>query len=324
MSPSRLVAASLALMIPTFLFFLSAGSVAVPLQVVLSPSGMYKVIVWDIRLPTALAAALIGAILAVSGAVMQLLYRNPLMDPYISGTASGAAFGAVLAYLIAVSQTPAFIFYQTALAFVFALAAGAVAVAVGRGGIYTTVVAGVAMSYLFSALATLTISYLSAKMPQIPPITFWLFGYIDYVDYVHVALFALATGAVVGLAYAHARRIDLVALSDEMAHVRGIEPRIYRLAWLAGISLATALIVSNVGVVGFVGLMVPHLARMILKNGSATALIPASAALGALALTFSGAVARGALGFTTPVTAVTSIMAIPIMILALGHVREGG
>lgn len=316
---------SLALLPPAFLLFLATGGLTLPLSAVLSPSGAYREIVLGIRLPTAIASALIGSMLAVSGAVMQLLYRNPLMDPYIAGTSSGAALGAVAAYLAASALGNAYLFfaYQAALAFALALAASALTVTFGRGNIYATVIAGVAISYLFSALTILALSYLARANPQLPPITFWLFGYLTYVDYKYDAVLAAAAAAVVGLAYLEARRIDLVAISDEISSVRGIRPSRYRLAWLIGISLATALVVAKVGVIGFVGFMVPHIARILLKNGSATALVPASAALGALTLTLSAAVSRGALGFEVPVTAITSLIAVPVMVLALSHARRG-
>jgi len=320
MSGRNLVLFSLASLPPLFVLFLSTGAVFLTPDKLFA-GGPYSVIVYGIRLPAAIAAALIGSILAVSGAVMQTLYRNPLLDPYITGTASGAAFGALLAYaLAAVGLSPAYmLLYQVPLAFLFATAASIATLAAGRGRVYATVIGGVAVSYIFSAATTIGLSYLSSREPQIPPLAFWLFGYIDYVSYRADALLAVVAAGLIAAAVKEARRMDLVAISDELAHVRGIKPDRYRLFWISAISLSTALIVSQVGVVGFLGLMAPHMARMALKNGSATAVVPASAALGAPVLLASGALARGLLGFSVPVTAITSIFSAPIIILALVH-----
>lgn len=311
-----LVAASLASIPPLFLLFLTTGAVFIPPDKFLA-GGPYGVILYHIRLPAAIAAALIGSILAVSGAVMQMLYRNPLLDPYIAGTASGAAFGALLAYALALTGPGYLLLYQIPLAFSLAVAASLITLAVGRGDVYATIIGGVAVSYFFSAATTIALSYLSSKVPQIPPLAFWLFGYIDYVSYRIDAILSAAAAALTFVAIREARRIDLVAISDELAHVRRIRPDRYRLGWISAVSLTTALVVSQVGVVGFVGLMVPHLARMALRNGSATAVVPASAALGAPVLLASDALARGLLGFTVPVTAVTSIFAVPVVISVL-------
>ncbi|MGC9118879.1 MAG: FecCD family ABC transporter permease [Thermoproteus sp.] len=320
MRTRTLIFLSLISLPPLLILFLSTGAVLLAPDKLFA-GGPYSVIVYGIRLPAAIAAALIGSTLAVSGAVMQTLYRNPLLDPYITGTASGAAFGALLAYVLVIAGlSPAYmLLYQVPLAFLFAAAASVATLAVGRGNIYATVIGGVAVSYIFSAATTIGLSYLSSRLPQIPPLAFWLFGYIDYVSYKADALLAAATAGLIAAAVKEARRMDLVAISDELAHVRRVRPDRYRLLWISAISLSTALIVSQVGVVGFLGLMVPHMARMALRNGSATAVVPASAALGAPVLLASDALARGLLGFSIPVTAITSVLSAPVIILALAH-----
>lgn len=324
MRPKTLILISFLSTPPLIVLFLSTGAVFVAPDKFLA-GGPYSIIVWEIRMPAAAAAALIGSVLAVSGAVMQILYRNPLLDPYIAGTASGAAFGALLAYLLAVADAGRayLLLYQVPLAFLFAVVASVVTLAVGRGNIYATVIAGVAISYLFSAATTIGLSYLSSRAPQVPPLVFWLFGYIDYVPYYVDVVLAAAAAALTAAAIKEARRMDLIAISDEMAKARRIRPDGYRLAWISAISLSTALVVSQVGVIGFVGLMVPHVARLALRNGSATVVVPASAALGAPVLLASDAVARGLLGFSTPVTAITSIFSVPVIILVLRHASKG-
>ncbi|CCC82605.1 FecCD family ABC transporter permease [Thermoproteus tenax] len=320
MSPKGIALLSALATPPLFFAFLMTGSVFVPPNKFFD--GNYAVIVWYIRLPTAIAAALIGSILSMSGAVMQTLYRNPLLDPYIAGTASGAAFGALLAYaLVAAGLSPVYlILYQVPLAFFFATTASITTLAIGRGDVYATVIGGVAVSYLFSAATTIGLSYLSSLMPQIPPVTFWLFGYIDYVGYRIDVVLAAIVALMTVFAIREARRMDLVAISDELAHVRRLRPNTYRALWIAMISLSVSFVVSQVGVIGFVGLMVPHIVKQMLGHSSAREVVPSSAAVGAPVLLASDILARGALGFSVPVTAITSIFSVPVILLVLKNV----
>ncbi|EWG07908.1 MAG: transport system permease [Candidatus Aramenus sulfurataquae] len=303
----------------SFLLATLFGSVYIPLGELFAPQGVYKEILLDIRLPTVVSAALIGASIAVSGAVLQLLLRNPIVDPYITGTASGGAFGAVLAYFLLAFGLPFswVIYFSPLVAFVFALFSTLVTIAIGRrGGVYGIVVGGVVVSYLFSSLITIMLVLIELRFPQVPPLTFWLLGDVQVVGWEFVVTLALLVSILLSVGIAQARKIDLVSISDEMSYARGVNPSRFRVFWVVMISLVTAFIVSQVGIVGFVGIVVPHIIRKF-AGGSATTLVPFSALLGASTLLLSNVVADGALGVKIPITPITAILAFPVIVCAL-------
>lgn len=314
------------------LIFLSAflatiyGDVYIPPSQLLHPHGAYAVILEKIRLPTVVAAALTGSSLAVCGAVMQMLLRNPLMDPYVSGTASGGAFGAVLSYFLLIFNLPfAYLVYVSPLvAFVFALLATATTMLIGRRtGVYGLVVGGVIVAFIFSSLVTILVTLISNRLPFVPSVTFWLQGEIEAVSWRGDIGLALLTLLVVLLGTRHARKIDLVAISDEMSYARGINPTRYRYMWVSVVSLVSGYVVSLVGIIGFVGIIVPHIVRRTV-GGSTTMLVPYSALLGSPLLLFANIVASGVLGTVIPVTAITSLLAAPIIIYVMVRGLEAG
>lgn len=312
------------LLLTILLFFsvlaaLIFGDVYVPPSILLHPHGVYTVILERIRIPTVLATAAIGTSLAVCGAVMQMLLRNPLMDPYVSGTASGGAFGAVLSYFLLVFNLPfAYLVYVSPLiAFAFALLSTLITIAVGRKtGVYGLVVGGVVVAFIFSSAVTILTTLISTRFPFVPDVIFWLQGQIELVGWRgDLGLFVL-TAILVVVGVKQARRIDLVAISDEMSYARGINPNRYRYLWVVLVSLVSGYIVSLVGIVGFVGIIVPHIVRRIF-GGSTTALVPYSALVGAPMLLLANILSSGILGTVIPVTAITSLVAAPIIIYVM-------
>ncbi len=315
---------TLTLLFSLLLFFsvlaaLIFGEVYIPPSALLHPHGVYTLILERIRIPTVLAAAVIGASLAVCGAVMQMLLRNPLMDPYVSGTAAGGAFGAVLSYFLLAFNLPfAYLVYVSPLvAFGFALLSTLITIAVGRRtGVYGLVVGGVVVAFIFSSAVTILTTLISNRFPFVPSVTFWLQGEIVVVGWRgDLGLFAL-TAMLVLLGVRHARRIDLVAISDEMSYARGINPNTYRYVWVVLISLVSGYIVSLVGIVGFVGIIVPHIVRRVF-GGSTTTLVPYSALIGTPLLLLANILSSGALGTVIPVTAITSLIAAPIIVYVM-------
>jgi iron complex transport system permease protein len=302
-------------------FFLSLiyGSVKIPIQDIFRPEGIYNTIFLEIRLPTVISAAIIGAVLSISGAIMQLLLRNPLLDPYISGTASGGAFGAVLAYFLLAFNLPFswIIYISPIIAFVFALLSTLITITIGRkGGVYGIVIGGVVVSYIFSSLITILITFMEIRYPQVPPLVFWLLGDVQVIGWNNVIILSLLSFLIIFFGIKISRKIDLVAISDEMAYSSGVNPSKFRILWISIISIITGYIVSQVGIIGFVGIIVPHIVRRIL-GGSSTQLIPFSALLGSSVLLLSNLIADGTLGFKIPITAITSLLASPIIIYVL-------
>ncbi len=310
-------------------FFLSLiyGQTYIPINEVFSPHGFYSIILFRIRLPTVIASALIGASLSIAGAIMQLLLRNPLMDPYVSGTASGGAFGAVLAYFLLTFNLPFswIIYFSPLVAFIFSLLATLITLAIGkRTGVYGIIIGGVVVSYLFSSMLTMLIEAIEYKYPQVPPPLFWLLGEIQIVGYEYDEVLGVLVFLLVLLSYLESRKLDLVHISDELSYAKKINPNKYRTAWIIFLSVVVGIIVSQVGIIGFVGIIVPHIVRRTIGGNSST-LIPFSAVLGSSIMMLSNIIASGALGFVIPLTAITSVLASPIIIYVLvkGRVSEG-
>lgn len=295
------------------------GEVFIPPQYIFSPRGAYWEIIANIRAPTVIASAVIGAILAVSGGVMQLLLRNPLMDPYVSGTASGGAFGAVLSYFLLAFNLPFswIIYVSPVVAFLFALLSTALTLLIGRRtGLYGLVIGGVVVSYIFSSLITIMLTFLEIRYPQVPPLYFWLLGDIELVGWENDVVLVLLLALILGLGTYTARLIDLASISDDMSFSKGINPNTFRLVWIGLMSVAVGFIVSLVGIIGFVGIIVPHIVRRF-YSGSATKLVPESAVLGAAITVFSEIISNGALGVKIPITAITALIAAPVIVYVL-------
>ncbi|AWS00496.1 FecCD family ABC transporter permease [Metallosphaera hakonensis] len=302
-------------------FFLALlfGEVFIPPRYLIHPEGAYAYILFNIRLPTVIASALIGAILATSGAIMQLLLRNPLMDPYISGTASGGAFGAVLAYYLLAFNLPfSWIAYiSPIIAFVFSLVSTLITLLIGRkSGVYGIMIGGVIVSYVFSSIISIMLTYLEERFPQVPPLTFWLLGEIEVVGWFDVVVLAILATVIGTLGIYDARMIDLASISDDLTVSKNVDPNKFRMLWVVLISVATGFIVSMAGIIGFLGIIVPHIIRRV-NSGSASKLIPYSLIMGGTVMMASQIVSDGALGLKIPLTAITSILASPIMIYVL-------
>jgi len=276
----------------------------------------YSFIVFSIRLPTTVATASIGAGLSLSGLVLQMLLRNPVMDPYVSGTASGAGFGAVLSYVMLAFNFPLFVIQEFSpfLAFIFSVIATLTTLLIGkRGSTYSLIIGGVVVSYLFSALIIIMESILVKVNPQIPSLVFFLFGEIDDVSWIQSALLLNATLVLGYFCYVMGRKVDVLTLSDEISFSRGINPRKYRFVIIAVVSAVVSVDVSVGGIIGFLGIISPHIVRGVLGPRSASDMVVPVSLLGSSLLLLSNVISRGALGFSVPLTAVTSLIAVPVI-----------
>ncbi|CAL9425942.1 iron ABC transporter permease [Streptomyces albus] len=274
---------------------LALGSARIPVGEVLralsgqAGPGPFRTIVLDVRLPRVLLAAVVGAGLALVGAVLQALVRNPLADPYLLGISSGASTGAALVVVFgigAVSMTlGAFTGAMVALVVVYAMAR--------RGGAITTgrlVLAGVAVQYVLSALTSLVL-VTSSQNEHLRAILFWTLGGLGQARWHSLLLPALALLAGLVLLLALARPLDLLLVGEEGATVLGLEVGRFRAAAFVLASLVTAVLVTVSGSIGFVGLMVPHAARMAVGAGH-RALLPVAALGGAAFLVLADLAAR--------------------------------
>jgi iron complex transport system permease protein len=246
-------------------------------------------IVWELRMPRVLTAAAVGAGLALCGAVMQALTRNPLADPYLLGLSSGASVGAVIVIVLGVGlllPVAAFVGALVALAATLGLASAAA----GRLTPTRTVLAGLAVTSVFGAITSLVIFW-SATGDSYREILNWLLGSLAGTDWTSVAI---AGGAVVLIGVplvASARTLDAFAFGDTAAAALGVHVGRSRVLLLTGTALLTGALVSVSGAIGFVGLILPHAVRLLVGSRH-RALLPLSVLAGAIFLVWADTGAR--------------------------------
>lgn len=277
-------------------------------------------VVFGIRGPRVLAAMLVGAALAASGASYQALFRNPLVSPDILGVSAGAAVGAGIGILF---DLPAALIQALAFGFGLAAVGAAWMVAASLRRLDPTLVlvlAGIALGSLFGAGIAL-IKLLADPYNQLPALTFWLLGSLASVRAVDV--WTILPAVLLGIVplWFLGFRIDALATSEDEARALGIETGRIRAAVIAGATLATAAVVSLAGTVGWVGLVVPHMARLLVGPAFAL-LLPASALLGAGFLLLVDTLARTAGRQELPLSALTAIIGTPLFILLLARARR--
>ncbi|MFI8853829.1 iron ABC transporter permease [Streptomyces sp. 891-h] len=328
-----LVAAALvAVLVAGALAGLALGSARIPPGQVLaaltgrSGPGPFTTIVLDVRLPRVLLAAVVGAGLALVGTVLQALVRNPLADPYLLGISSGASTGAVLVVVLGVGavsmQAGAFAGAMLALVVVYAMARGGgtlTALPTGR-----LVLAGVAVQYVLSALTSLVL-VTSSENEHLRAILFWTLGGLGQARWHTLLLPALVLAAGSVLLLALARPLDLLLAGEEGATVLGLDTGRFRAAVFVLASLVTAVLVTVSGAIGFVGLMVPHAARMAVGAGH-RALLPVAALGGAAFLVLADLAARTvAAPEEIPVGVLTALTGGPFFLWMLrrSHRTEG-
>jgi iron complex transport system permease protein len=274
-------------------------------------------IVWDYRLTRALVAGACGAGLATCGVILQSLLRNPLADPYLLGICAGASTGAVLVALLGVGgglvslSAGAFSGAVTAFALVIVLARVS-----GHAGNGQIVLAGIAGSQLFNALTAFLITK-SASSEQARGIMFWLLGNLSGVRWPSVGLAVPAAIAGVVICLWHRRALDAFTFGVDSAASLGVPVRRVQFLLIGCAALVTAVMVSIVGAIGFVGLVIPHAARLVLGTGHAR-LLPASALGGAVFLIAADILSRTLIkGQVIPVGVVTALVGAPIFALIL-------
>lgn len=289
-----------------------------------APSGLppvVEVVVWQIRLPRVAAALLVGAALAAAGAAYQSMFRNPLVSPDLLGVSAGAALGAILGIVLSLPvvliQGFAFAGGLAAVALVY-LVASAVR---GHDPMLLLVLAGIAVGALLSAGISL-LKVLADPYDQLPAITYWLLGGLATAtpDDALSILPALALGLVP--LWLFRWRMNLLTLGEEEARALGVETRRYRALFVAGATLATAAAVSIAGTVGWVGLLVPHMARM-LVGPDFSRLLPASLFLGAAFLLAVDTLARGMAAVEVPLGILTAVLGAPFFLWLMARGRRG-
>lgn len=276
-------------------------------------------ILLQIRLPRILLAILIGASLAVSGAAFQAMFVNPLVSPGILGVLAGASFGAAVGMLISEEW-----FVVQLLAFVFGFVAVAVAVLIG--GMVTNsrstimlVLGGVISGSLFTALLSV-VKYVADPYSTLPAIVYWLMGSLTMADLDGVLLVSVPMLlSIAGLVFM-SRYFDLLSLGDEEARALGVNVPMVRMGAIVLATLASSLSVVMAGIIGWVGLIIPHIVRLAV-GPSHRLLIPLSAIVGGIFLLLADSVSRLALSVEIPIGILTSLIGIPVFIIVLKNAR---
>jgi len=312
---------------------INAGSAELnPIQIIMTLLGKgdenSRVVIWNIRLPRILAAIIAGASLSVAGCVMQNILRNPLASPFTLGISQGAAFGAALAIVVlgagsmqsraadaVIISNP---YIVTISAFTCSMAATMVILALAKhvgAKPEAMVLAGVALGSLFSA-ATTIIQYFAHDV-QIAAIVFWTFGDLGRVTWNNVNIMFFLT--ITALLYFMLHRWDYNALDsgEETAKGLGVEVDKLRLIGMTLSSLITSVAVAFMGIIGFIGLVAPHMMRRII-GGDHRFLIPGATVMGSLLLLAADTLARTMVKpLTLPVGAITSFMGAPLFLYLL-------
>ena len=270
-------------------------------------------VVWNLRVPRALFAIIAGVSLSISGAVMQSVMKNPLADPYTTGVSSGAMFGVAVAMILGLSVTGAGGYAITLNAMIFSMVPIALIVVMApffRRSPATLILSGVAVSFLFnSATSLLMVATDSATLAVVYQ---WMVG--TFTDKSWEIIPVSLTVALIGIAILAplSNKLNIMTLDDKDAKSLGVNVENLRILCLVVLAAMTSVIISYVGIIGFVGLVVPHMVRMILGADNKY-LLPASGAFGAVFLLGCDIISRAIdIGMSIPVGVVTSAIGAPI------------
>ncbi|QWF77881.1 FecCD family ABC transporter permease [Amycolatopsis sp. CA-230715] len=272
-------------------------------------------LIWQLRVPRVLLAALIGAMLAVSGTVLQGLTGNALADPYLLGVSNGASVGAVAVTLSGLGGTALGL---SGGALVGALLSFGAMMLLLRGGMRTVriVLTGVVVGQLFAALTSLLVMA-SANAETTRAITYWLLGSMTSARWDSVLLCAIACAVGLAGCWTRSQALDAFSFGEDTAESLGISVRATRIAALVLTALLTSVAVASVGAIGFVGLIVPHAARFVVGPRHRV-LMPFAAVMGAVFLVWTDALARIAMApREVPVGVVTALIGVPVFLLIL-------
>ncbi|MCQ2737317.1 MAG: iron ABC transporter permease [archaeon] len=290
------------------------NTILCPIFPQLEVSPTITTIVFEIRLPRILAAIVVGAALAMAGAAFQSIFKNPIVSPDLLGVSNGAGFGAALAILISGAGVVTQMF-----AFAFGIISVSVTYLISRaykaGGILILVLSGVAISAFFSALIS-TIKFIADPDDKLPEIVYWLMGSLASItiDQLIMIIIPIIVGTIILLTLRW--HMNLLAMGDEEAQSLGLNPTRLRLLIIAGCTLLTSAAVSVSGIIGWMGLIIPHMARMIVGPDNKI-LIPASLSFGASFLLLIDNISRAIISIEIPIGILTAIIGVPIFLYLL-------
>lgn len=289
-----------------------------------SPDPVARTVVLQSRLPRVVAAILIGAALACAGATYQAVFRNPLVSPDLLGVLSGAACGAALMIILGLNP----LLVQTG-AFVGGLLAVTAGISIARvfkvQGLISLLMGGLIANAIFTASLSL-LKYLADPLDQLPAIVDWLLGSLAHSNWQMLAWISLPILLLTALMIRLAGLLDVLSLPDEEAQSLGIAVRRQRMLLIGVATLASAMTISMAGIIGWVGLLIPHVARL-LVGASHRRMMPVCALAGALCMVLSDTLARALSSSEIPlgvITELTGALAFILVLHRVGRALNGG
>lgn len=297
----------------TVLRLLASGFIDVPTT--WSPTE--EAVVLRLRPPRILAAILVGAALAASGAAYQTMFRNPLVSPEILGVSAGAGFGASIAIFLGMPDG-----FIEILAFVFGLSAALLALViarlVGSASLIVLVLGGIVIGAMFGALISIT-KYFANPETTLPEITFWLFGSLGRATNESLIVPTIIVGGCILALHFVRWHLTVLAIGEDEAQTLGVNRRLVWIVVIVSSTLMTATVVSVSGIIGWVGLVVPHLARFVVGPSFARQL-PVSALMGACYLLGIDSVSRSITPLDLPVGILTALIGAPFFVFLLARI----
>ena len=280
----------------------------------LAVSQTVTTIVFQIRLPRIIAALLVGACLAMAGAAFQGIFKNPLASSDLLGVSNGAGFGAALGILMSRSG-----FIIQLFAFIFGIISVSITYLISRaykaGGILVLILSGVAVSAFFNALIS-SIKFVADPMENLPEIIFWLMGTLANVTYDKLIMVIIPMFIGFVILFVLRWHVNLLAMGDEEAQSLGLNPSRLRLIIIVAGTLLTSAAVSISGIIGWIGLVVPHMVRMVVGPDNRI-LIPASLSFGASFLLLIDNISRALIAIEIPIGILTAIIGVPLFLYLL-------
>lgn len=275
-----------------------------------------KTVILNIRLPRVLVAFFVGGTLSITGATYQGLFRNPMVSPSILGVSAGAGFGASLAIILSLSPI-----FQQGLSFVFGIVAvvAVYSISLATGKKYnmtlTLILGGMIVATVFTALIS-TLKYIADPDNSLPSIVYWLMGGLSHIETKH--LWFIGIISIVGLILLSFSgwKIDILSFGDDEARTMGIQVERFRILIIGIATLMTAAAVSVSGIIGWVGLLVPHISRMLIGPKNAV-LLPASFIVGGTFLLIVDDFSRSITSMEIPLGITTSLIGAPFFIYIL-------